>query len=306
LILKYLNYKFGFINFLKKKLPIHNKLYIFILFVKTRDFEYFKILIKLVYNQIFVKKINWKINKKKISFIANNFYTVWYFIYDSVVPEKPVLIFLYNYFKKKGRSGGTFVDIGGFIGLHSFIAKISNAMTRVYIFEADKYKCQILKKNIIDNNFNNVHLENKFITGSSSIRNPKDFTSYTNNNVSINDFILKKNISYIDILKMDIEGFEYYALKNVKFKKIKILLLEFHNTIIKNELKKNPNEIIKILEKNYNLFYLNHNEQSSPRIIKFQKKFLKNKSHVMLVCTNLNIATIRKYIDTNVSIEKII
>lgn len=191
-ILNYLYYKSKIAvflkNIIKKKLPQHSKLYILLLFLTSRQIEYLKILIKLIYIAIFNKnkKIIIRINNRKIYFTANNFYTTSYFLYDTIIPEKPVLIFLYNYFKKQE---GVFFDIGGFVGLHSFITKISNSKTEIHIFEADKYKCKILKKNIQKNNFKKIYLNEKFVTTSNSNRNPNDFTKYTNNEISINDYV---------------------------------------------------------------------------------------------------------------------
>ena len=272
---------------------MHTKMYYFLLFIKHGKFEQLNTIIQLIYKNFLKKKIILQINKEKISFIANNIYTVNYFLYKSFIPEKPIQVFLYNYFKKRA---GIFVDIGGYVGLHSFVTKISNNKSKVYIFEADNYKYKIIRENIINNNFKNIYLENKFITGSGAEKNPNDFIKYTNNKISINDFISKKNINNIDVLKMDIEGYELYALKNVNFKKIKILLLEFHTEVIKNDLRQNPNEIIKSLKKKYNLFYINdHNNQSNSfKILNFNKKILK-KNHCMLICSNLKIEIIKKY-----------
>lgn len=307
-ILNYLYYKSKIAvflkNIIKKKLPQHSKLYILLLFLTSRQIEYLKILIKLIYIAIFNKnkKIIIRINNRKIYFTANNFYTTSYFLYDTIIPEKPVLIFLYNYFKKQE---GVFFDIGGFVGLHSFITKISNSKTEIHIFEADKYKCKILKKNIQKNNFKKIYLNEKFVTTSNSNRNPNDFTKYTNNEISINDYMSKKNISDIDILKMDIEGFEYFALENINFKKIKVLLIEFHSRIIKEELKREPYQIIKKLKKyNLNIFFLDHKNNDNIKILKLTRKNLEN-DNCMLICTKIKLKTLRKYFNEKVDIKKI-
>jgi len=307
-VFNYLYYKSRIViflkNIIKKKLPNHSKLYIFLLFLTSRQFEYLKVLIKLIYIGIFNKnkKIIIKVNNKEIYFTANNFYTTSYFLYDSIIPEKPALIFLYNYFKKQG---GVFFDIGGFVGLHSFIPKISNSKTEVHIFEADKYKCKILKKNIQTNNFKKIYLNEKFVTTSKNQRNPNDFTKYTNSEISINDYMCKKNISEIDILKMDIEGFEYFALDNINFNKIKILLIEFHSKIIKEELKREPYQIIKKLTKyNLNIFFLDHRKNDNTKILKLTKKNLEN-DQCMLICTKVKLKALRKYFNDKVEIKKI-
>ena len=127
---------------------MHTKMYYFLLFIKHGKFEQLNTIIQLIYKNFLKKKIILQINKEKISFIANNIYTVNYFLYKSFIPEKPIQVFLYNYFKKRA---GIFVDIGGYVGMHSFVTKISNNKSKVYIFEADKYKYKIIRENIINN-----------------------------------------------------------------------------------------------------------------------------------------------------------
>ena len=166
-LLENLNNKLLIFNYLKKtikkKLPIHSKLYIFLLFIKSFKLEFLKILLKLIRISLFNKKekIILKINKNKINFVANSFYTTSYFLYDEI-PEKPILDFLYNYFHNKKKS--TFLDVGGYVGLHSFVVKVANQNSKIHIFEADKNKCHILRKNITINKFNNINLNEQFIT----------------------------------------------------------------------------------------------------------------------------------------------
>ena len=58
----------------------------------------------------------------------------------------------------------------------------------------------------------------------------KDFTKYKVNTITLDNFIKKKKINSIDILKIDIEGSEYELLKGakntLKKNKIKIILVE--------------------------------------------------------------------------------
>ena len=56
--------------------------------------------------------------------------------------------------------------------------------------------------------------------------------------VSLSNYINKKNINKIDFIKIDTEGYEYYVLKGLQnqFRKTKLILFEHHydNMLIKN------------------------------------------------------------------------
>ena len=69
---------------------------------------------------------------------------------------------------------------------------------------------------------------------------------------SLNNFLKKNKINFVDILKIDTEGYEFTILKSIlkkNFKKIKYIYFEHHYDLM---LKKNYkfNNINKLLKKN--------------------------------------------------------
>ena len=82
----------------------------------------------------------------------------------------------------------------------------------------------------------------------------KNFTKYKVKTMTLDNFVKKKKINSIDILKIDIEGSEYELLKGakntLKRNKIKIILVEIIDK--KNSYKKKEEKIINLL-KNFTL-----------------------------------------------------
>ena len=78
----------------------------------------------------------------------------------------------------------------------------------------------------------------------------KNFTKYKVKTMTLDNFVKKKKINSIDILKIDIEGSEYELLKGakntLKRNKIKIILVEIIDK--KNSYKKKEKKIINLLK----------------------------------------------------------
>ena len=78
----------------------------------------------------------------------------------------------------------------------------------------------------------------------------KNFTKYKVKTITLDNFVKKKKINSIDILKIDIEGSEYELLKGakntLKRNKIKIILVEIIDK--KNSYKKKEKKIINLLK----------------------------------------------------------
>jgi len=138
------------------------------------------------------------------------------------------------------KEGDTVIDVGANIGYYTLIfAKAVGEKGTVYAFEPDPSNFNILKKNIEINGYKNVILENKAVSDESgtlklyqSENNKGDHRTYDSKDgreftevesISLDDYFTDKRVNFI---KMDIQGFEYFAVKGMKE------LLQFNNDII--------------------------------------------------------------------------
>jgi FkbM family methyltransferase len=136
-------------------------------------------------------------------------------------------------FESEMDRSSTVLDIGASIGLYTLIA--AKFADKVYSFEPDPVTFLNLKKNIEGNLYQNVTLVNKAVSnnnGKSKFFSPSNKTSRDGNylvsnyenvaekciivdQVALDDFF-KDKINKIDVIKMDIEGTEFEALKGMK------------------------------------------------------------------------------------------
>ncbi|NMH25320.1 FkbM family methyltransferase [Flavobacterium solisilvae] len=144
------------------------------------------------------------------------------------------LVFLYEKLKHQPN---VIFDCGANIGYVTYQLSSRFKSSKIYSFEPNPSVFNKLKKsvetnkNISVNNVgigdekNNLEFYKNNNTGTSSFLEPNDFhksnlaRKYQKLNVpiiSIGDFCLENNIDKIDILKLDIEGYELKALKGCK------------------------------------------------------------------------------------------
>lgn len=163
---------------------------------------------------------------------------------------------IYKFFKKKelkiifdiGSYKGEFVDI--------FVNKYNS--TKFYLFEPMQENFFYLKKKFINNK--NIFIINKGLCDKNMFlplyinvtSNASTFSKLNNNAffcklrkfllgekklvikkeicklTSLDEFVKKNNVDYIDLLKIDVEGFEFKVLKGAKniLKKTKYILIE--------------------------------------------------------------------------------
>ena len=136
-------------------------------------------------------------------------------------------------FKKIVRPGMTVVDIGAHIGYFTrLFSQLVGPTGRVITFDADKTNFNLLSQNIKKLRHNNVVLVNKAVsdrdgtiefynvynkTGSHSIIVPKAlFEKTVVSSVTLDAFLQESNIVNVDVIKIDIEGGEYYAFLGMK------------------------------------------------------------------------------------------
>ncbi|MBN3870641.1 FkbM family methyltransferase [Nostoc sp. JL33] len=145
--------------------------------------------------------------------------------------------------------GMTVFDIGANVGYYTLIAASKiGSYGRVYAFEPDKDNFNILQKNVALNKHSNVELleyavsdENSDLALSLSPDNKGDHRTYKNNNfnkekihytvkgIQLDSYFEGLNV-YPNIIKMDIQGFEYFALKGMKN-----LIIENPNVVLLTE-----------------------------------------------------------------------
>jgi len=157
-----------------------------------------------------------------------------------------------NSIKKLLKPGDTFIDLGGNEGYFSVIgAKQVGANGRVFCIEPQERLWPTIIKNASANNFSNITLVPLGIsnipgqalitlypslnTGASSIVSTFRSRFYPNQIISLctlDSLIKNYFIEKVDLLKIDIEGFEVNALisasESLKNKRIKKLLIEIH------------------------------------------------------------------------------
>ena len=127
---------------------------------------------------------------------------------------------------------GVFLDIGANIGYHSlFVASILKGTGKVYAFEPIERLCKQLHESVTINNFSNIeicnfgiskkegsetiYLRDENIGGSTLLSKLDDFKLKETQTVRLRglDSFLGENAK-VDVIKIDIEGYEYEALKS--------------------------------------------------------------------------------------------
>ena len=184
-------------------------------------------------------------NKKDLSFWMLRYLKIW---------DEPKINLIIN---KSGKSDFTFIDIGCNYGAYSIpISKIVKN-SQIYAFDPSEKSISRIKENIKLNKIFNIELFNigiaekrKKVFFDDNINNYKNSGSFqisSNNHgkeilvESIDNLIEQKIIKPKKkiFIKMDIEGYEFYALQGLKksLKNYKIFILfEFSKKIFENHL----------------------------------------------------------------------
>ncbi|WP_144283386.1 FkbM family methyltransferase [Chryseobacterium echinoideorum] len=195
--------------------------------------------------------------------------------------EKSEIDYLYKTLKE----GDCFIDVGGNIGVFSLNAsKLVGKTGNVYAFEAFKPNYQIFNTHLKANNIHNVRLEHLAVSSESGFLeifyneaydNVGMASSYLSNytarelvqSMDLDTYVKNKNISKIDLIKIDIEGGEYSellgmseVLNNFKPK----IIIEINKIALKNSgysedqikrlFSEKEYQVIKILSENDNSY----------------------------------------------------
>lgn len=174
-------------------------------------------------------------------------------------------------FIKNIQEGATFLDIGANIGYHSlFVASLLRGTGKVYSFEPLPHICKQLQKSIELNNFKNIEICNFGLaekdgestlhvrdenTGGSSILDLPEMKKFRVKETE--QVILKKLdtflgvITKVDVIKIDVEGYEYEALKGaegVLRNSHPIIFMEFSPVFYIQESGEKPEKLINFLK----------------------------------------------------------
>ena len=169
------------------------------------------------------------------------------------------------------KTGNTFLDIGANEGYFSVLAaKLVGSTGRVVTVEPQSRLQSVLLRNFELNQIRNYKLIQAAIsdkssdseqfyespdinTGSSGLRSATSYAQrvYTIKTMTMSELFQAAEIATVDLMKMDIEGFEYEAMLGaadlIKSKRIKMMAIEFHPRAMADR-QKNGAEIINLLE----------------------------------------------------------
>lgn len=184
--------------------------------------------------QVFKKRLITLENILKPSFTMVENYKIYLDKNDSTISPELFLnkkweVFETSIFKKNIKKGGVVLDIGAHIGYYTLIASGHvGPAGKVYAFEPDIKNFNLLSKNILENGCKNVILINKAVinktrhtklylnkenTGDHRIYGSKENRQYISiQAVSLDDYF-KGTDEKIDLVKMDVQGSEFWALK---------------------------------------------------------------------------------------------
>lgn len=139
--------------------------------------------------------------------------------------------------KKHLPPDGTFIDIGANIGSFTLVAAKIARRGEVHAFEPSVHHFSRLSRNVELNNFRNVHLNRKGLSDKTEtatlflpsmkgeMNNSGAASLYSSDAaedmqlkeeielISLDDYVANQKIDRIDLIKIDIEGAEYGALK---------------------------------------------------------------------------------------------
>jgi len=147
----------------------------------------------------------------------------------------------------------TVIDIGAHIGFFTIYSALH--AKRVFSYEPDPRNFKLLEKNIIENKLKNINIFNfavfnkkerikLFLNKNSPVKNSllRNYPKFIMvNATSIKDIFEENKIDFCHLLKIDAEGSEYEILCNTPqeyLMKIESIILEYHDSIVKQSLKR--------------------------------------------------------------------
>ena len=157
----------------------------------------------------------------------------------------------FSFFYKEANNKKCILDVGSHIGLT--ILPISTKNNFIHAFDISKTNCKILQKHLKINNINNVIINNFCVSNNTKkikyhdtlFASPNNtVNSLTNNifnspimieSITLDDYVFTNKLKP-DVIKIDVEGHEYFVLEGaVKIinKYNPIIILSYHPNLLK-------------------------------------------------------------------------
>ena len=173
---------------------------------------------------------------------------------------------------------GTIIELGGSVGVVStFVAK-KNPGASVFSFEADERFVPLIQKNYQLNNIENAqashavvgdegyefNIGDSNVTGSISRSNNSD--SRSSDFFHLQEFVTQNNIADY-LLISDIEGAEYFLLKQNNFEGCGMMIIELHDIEIDGSMVKISDHLEKIKEKGFEILDIHGGNVVAKRVV---------------------------------------
>jgi FkbM family methyltransferase len=205
-------------------------------------------------------KFSYGILKPICSSLTKNDQLKTYQIHDDVLMdidisedgERAICFGLYEpemtqYFSEIAKKGGIVFDVGAWIGYYTILA--ARTAEKAVAIEVDSMNCQRIRRNVCLNGFSNVDIINSAIGDrSSSGRLLRGEHSYLHKVIPdgrgetvtiefLDNLIGKLGTNEVNLVIMDIEGYEYFAIKGLEASLssgiVKNLICEIHPAMLK-------------------------------------------------------------------------
>ena len=188
------------------------------------------------------------------------------------------------------------IDGGGHIGLSTLYFKWIPPNARITIFEPDAISLEMLRKNISENNLEDIKIVESGLYSKDGkvdfIANQTDASKITDvGNQEIQVERLSKYVtSEVDFMKLNIEGSELEVLKDLeqsgKLKQIKEMCIEWHSF---SRQKQNLGELLAILERNNFKYLINHFDYRVNKVLKPPFNVMDKTQYYLLIYAKLKM-----------------
>jgi FkbM family methyltransferase len=162
--------------------------------------------------------------------------------------------------------GSTVIDVGANIGFVSAVFSVVNPGGKVYALEPGDLNFSFLTKNIEVNNLTNV------VPFKLAASNKNGFSTFHENSawgyledrqgttevITLDDFVEKENLQRVDLIKVDVEGFEdqvFEGMVNTLSRFNPKVIFEYNSFCMVCYGKRNPLEFMKKISENFSNIY---------------------------------------------------